>query len=197
VIIGHDWGAPTVCGAALDAPQRWRKVVSMSVPPGPALGAAFLSNLAQIQSSWYMFFFQHPLSNYVVAANDMAFIDMLWAQWSPGYAAVADLAHVKDALRNPDNLQAALGYYRATLGDGKRDPDLASLQERIGREFPSQPMLYLHGENCGCVGIEIAKAAQASAPAHVRFEYIANAGHFVQVEQPNLVNQLIVGFLDS
>jgi pimeloyl-ACP methyl ester carboxylesterase len=169
----------------------------MSVPPGPALGAAFLSNLAQIQSSWYMFFFQHPLSNYVVAANDMAFIDMLWAQWSPGYAAVADLARVKDALRNPDNLQAALGYYRATLGDGKRDPDLASLQERIGREFPSQPMLYLHGENCGCVGIEIAKAAQASAPAHVRFEYIANAGHFVQVEQPNLVNQLIVDFLDS
>jgi pimeloyl-ACP methyl ester carboxylesterase len=122
---------------------------------------------------------------------------MLWAQWSPGYAAVADLAHVKDALRNPDNLQAALGYYRATLGDGKRDPDLASLQERIGREFPAQPMLYLHGENCGCVGIEIAKAAQASAPAHVRFEYIANAGHFVQVEQPNLVNQLIVDFLDS
>ena len=197
VIIGHDWGAPTVCGAAIDAPQRWRKVVSMSVPPGPALGAAFLSNLAQIQSSWYMFFFQHPLSNYVVAANDMAFIDMLWAQWSPGYAAVADLAHVKDALRNPDNLQAALGYYRATLGDGKRDPDLATLQQRIGSEMPVQPLLYLHGENDGCIVRDVVLAAQATMPAHMRVEFVADAGHFLQLEQPQRVNQLIVDFLDS
>ena len=197
VIIGHDWGAPSVCGAALDAPQRWRKVVSMSVPPGPALGAAFLSNLAQIQSSWYMFFFQHPLSNYVVAANDMAFIDMLWAQWSPGYAAVADLASVKDALRNPDNLQAALGYYRATLGDGKRDPDLATLQQRIGSEVPAQPLLYLHGENDGCIVRDVVLAAQATMPAHMRVEFVADAGHFLQLEQPQRVNQLIVDFLAS
>jgi len=86
VIIGHDWGAPSVCGAAIDAPERWSKVVSMAVPPGPALGAAFLGNLAQVQRSWYMFFFQHGLSNHVVAANDLAFIDMLWSQWSPGLA---------------------------------------------------------------------------------------------------------------
>ena len=29
--------------------------------------------------SWYMFFFQHPLADLVVAANDLAFVDMLWA----------------------------------------------------------------------------------------------------------------------
>jgi pimeloyl-ACP methyl ester carboxylesterase len=102
---------------------------------------------------------------------------------------------VKDALRNPEHLQAALGYYRATLGDGKRDPVLGELQQRMGSEFPTQPMLYLHGENCGCIGVEVARAAQATAPGNVRFEYVANAGHFVQVEQPTRVNQLIVDFL--
>lgn len=195
VIIGHDWGAPTVCGAALDAPNRWRKVVSMAVPPGPALGAAFISNLAQIQRSWYMFFFQHGLSNHVVAANDLAFIDMLWSQWSPGFDAREDVKHVKAALRAPEHLMAALGYYRATLGDGKRDPELAALQQRMGGEYPAQPLLYLHGDNDGCVGREVAVAAQAMSPSHIRYEFVANAGHFMQLEQPQRVNQLIVDFL--
>lgn len=195
VIIGHDWGAPSVCGAAIDAPERWSKVVSMAVPPGPALGAAFLSNLAQIQRSWYMFFFQHGLSNHVVSANDLAFIDMLWSQWSPGFDAATDLAHVKDALRNADNLQAALGYYRATLGDGKRDPQLATLQQRMGGEYPTQPLLYLHGENDGCVGREVAEVARTMSPTNVRYEFVAKAGHFMQLEQPQRVNQLIVDFL--
>lgn len=195
VIIGHDWGAPTVVGAALDAPERWNRVVSMAVPPGPALGGAFLSNLEQIQRSWYMFFFQHGLSNHVVAANDLAFVDMLWSQWSPGYDALHDLSHVKTALRATENLQAALGYYRATLGDGKRDPELSALQQRMGGEYPTQPLLYLHGEKDGCVGREVAEAARASSPSNVRYEFIADAGHFLQLEQPRRVNDLIVRFV--
>jgi pimeloyl-ACP methyl ester carboxylesterase len=197
VIIGHDWGAPSVCGAALDEPQRWSKVVSMAVPPGAALGAAFLGNLAQIQRSWYMFFFQHGLADYVVGANDLAFIDMLWSQWSPGYAAATDLAHVKDALRKPEHLQAALGYYRATLGSGKRDDALAELQQRMGSEVPTQPLLYLHGENDGCIGREVAEAAQAMMPDNVQFAYVKNAGHFMQLEQPERVNQLIADFISA
>jgi len=195
VIIGHDWGAPSVCGAAIDAPDRWSKVVSMAVPPGPALGAAFLSNLAQIQRSWYMFFFQHGLSNHVVAAADLAFIDMLWSQWSPGFDARDDLQHVKASLRNPENLQAALGYYRATLGEGKRDPELAALQQRMGGEYPSQPLLYLHGENDGCIGREVAEAARAMSPTNVSYAFVADAGHFMQLEQPERVNELIVNFV--
>ena len=81
VIIGHDWGAPGTIGAAVSAPERWRKVVTMAVPPGPAMGAAFLTVPAQLKRSWYMFFFQHPLSDLVVPANDLAFIDQLWADW--------------------------------------------------------------------------------------------------------------------
>jgi len=66
VIIGHDWGATATYGAAAYAPERWRRVVTMAVPPSGAVGAAFLGNLAQIKRSWYMFFFQHGLSDLVV-----------------------------------------------------------------------------------------------------------------------------------
>src|SRR3954454_21275985 len=37
VIVGHDWGASAVHGAAVFAPDRWSKVVSMAVPPSGAV----------------------------------------------------------------------------------------------------------------------------------------------------------------
>jgi len=194
VIVGHDWGAPATIGAAVAAPERWSKVVTMAVPPGPALALAFVTNLQQIQRSWYMFFFQHALADLVVPANDLAFIDMIWEQWSPGYDGKVDVAHVKDSLRDPAHLTAALGYYRATLGDGYQDPALASIQEGTSG-VPTQPTLYLHGRNDGCIGLEVAESARGLVPSNVTIEVIDGAGHFLQLEQPAAVNERILAFL--
>lgn len=195
VIIGHDWGASATYGAAILAPDRWRRVVGMSVPPGGALGNAFMSNLTQLQRSWYMFFFQHPLADVLVSANNFAFIDMLWEQWSPGYAADTDLKHVKSALRDPSHLQATLGYYRATLGAGFRDPTLAEMQATIQTETPPQPTLYLHGRNDGCIGQEVAQDASTRAPENCTIRIVEDAGHFLQLEQPAIVNELIINWV--
>ena len=195
VIIGHDWGAPSCYGAAIDAPSRWRKVVGMAVPPTAALGMAFVQNLEQIKKSWYMFFFQHGLAALVVGANNHAFIEMLWRDWSPGYDASFDLESIRKSLADPKNLQAALGYYRATLGDGYRDPKLSELQNQMASGVPSQPLLYLHGANDGCIGVDVVESAKKIAPANVKFEVVAAAGHFLQLEQPKVVNKLICDFL--
>ena len=195
VIIGHDWGAPATYGAALLAPDRWRRVVGMAVPPGPAMGAALVGNLAQLKRSWYMFFFQHPLSDMVVAANDLAYIDMLWDDWSPGFDGGDAVAATKNALRDPANLAAALGYYRATLGEGKKDPALADLQARMGSEVPPQPLLYLHGVNDGCIGREVADFAAGIAPANVDVRIVEGAGHFLQLEQPRAVAEHVLGWI--
>ncbi len=197
VIIGHDWGAPSVYGAALDAPSRWRKVVGMAVPPTAALGLAFVQNLEQVKRSWYMFFFQHGLADLVVGANNLAFIEMLWRDWSPSYDASFDLEFVRKSLADPKNLQAALGYYRATLGEGYRDPQLSELQNQMGSGVPTQPLLYLHGANDGCIGADVVESAKSMSPANVKFEIVAAAGHFLQLEQPEKVNKLICEFLTS
>jgi len=194
VLIGHDWGAPAVYGAAAIDPSRWSKVVGMAVPPGPALGMSFLGNLAQLKRSWYMFFFQSPLADLVVPANDLAFIDMLWNDWSPGFAGAAEVAHVKDALRDPAHLAAALGYYRATLGDGPKDPALDGVQAAT-QQVPTQPTLYLHGRADGCIGVEVAELCATMLPPHARVEVVEGAGHFLQVEKPDEVNRLVLDFL--
>ena len=195
IIIGHDWGAPSCYGAAIDAPTRWRKVVGLAVPPSAALGMAFVKNLEQIKKSWYMFFFQHGLADLVVGANNHAFIEMLWRDWSPGYDASFELESIRRSLAEPKNLQAALGYYRATLGDGYRDPQLGELQNQITSGVPTQPMLYLHGANDGCIGVDVVESAKKIAPANVKFEVVSASGHFLQLEQPKVVNKLICDFL--
>jgi pimeloyl-ACP methyl ester carboxylesterase len=194
VIIGHDWGAAATYGAATTQPERWRRVVAMAVPPGPALAAAFLGNVDQLKRSWYMFFFQHPLADHVVQANDLAFIDMIWRDWSPGYHADGDVALVKESLRDPANLAAALGYYRATLGAGLRDPALDEIEGNI-QVAPPQPTLYLHGRDDGCIGTEVAESARAMVGANVTIELVDDAGHFLHVEQPDVVGRRIVKFL--
>ena len=194
VIIGHDWGAVATHGAAVHEPQRWSKVISMAVPPGPAVGIALITNLAQLKRSWYMFFIQHGLADLVVAADDLAFIDMLWADWSPGFDGATDAAHVKDCLRDPGHLAAALGYYRASLGDGYVDPALVDVQTAT-QGVPTQPMLYLHGRDDGCIGVEVATSARATVSTNVSIEILDDCGHFLHLERPDAVNQRIMEFL--
>ncbi len=194
VIIGHDWGAPSAYGAAIDQPLRWKRVVGMSVPPGAAMGMAFMTNTNQLKRSWYMFFFQHPLANVVVPANDLEFIDMIWRDWSPGY--VGDGAQrAKDCLRDPEHLEAALGYYRATLGAGKTDSRYDAIQNAATNP-PSQPTLYLHGENDGCIGIEVARMANEMYPA-MKMQVVRDAGHFLQLEKPDVVNRHVIDWITA
>lgn len=193
VIIGHDWGALTAYGAAVFAPERWRLVVAAAVPPVPAM-AGSLFTYDQLRRSWYMFFFQHPFAEVAVAADDLAFIDRLWADWSPGYDARGDLAAVKDALRDPANLAAALGYYRATLGSAPHDPALAAQQTAAGA-VPTQPTLYLHGADDGCVGCEPMDACQAMLAPGSRTVMVRDAGHFLHLEQPDEFNGRVLDFL--
>ena len=182
VLIGHDWGAVIAYAAGAGRPDQWSKVVTSAVPPGPAFITALLTDYRQQKRSWYMFLFQLPLADIIVAHNDLAFIDGLWADWSPGYDASDDVPRVKDALRDPANLAAALGYYRAMFG-----AQSAGSGADLGSGL-TQPRLYLHGADDGCVGVE-----WAGHDAVV----VKGAGHFLHVEQPAEVNGRVLEFLTS
>jgi pimeloyl-ACP methyl ester carboxylesterase len=184
VVVGHDWGALAAYTSVALQPAVWRRVVTMAVPPMGAVMRAFLS-YPQIKRSFYMYFFQTPFADMVVPADDFAFIEGLWRDWSPGYDATEDLTHVKDALRDPANLSAALGYYRAMFEGG---PDASD---------DGPPTLYLHGRDDGCMGADLVEGSEEFLPAGSRAEIIDGAGHFLHLEKPAEVNRLIVDWLTA
>ena len=153
VIVGHDWGAMTTYTAVNLEPDRWRRAVTANVPPLASVASAFF-DVDQLKRSWYMFFFQNPLSEMVVPMNDFAFIERLWADWSPGYDASDDLVHIKAALAGDDHTLAALSYYRAMFDPAYQDVDLADAQA-ASAAATTIPTLYLHGRDDGCFALSI------------------------------------------
>ena len=112
-------GAPTPAyGAASLHPDRWRRVVTMAVPPLAASAASFFT-YAQLKRSFYIFFFQTPLAEMAVSADGHEFLDRLWADWSPGYDASWDLARVKESIGDPANL---VGRHRLLPGRVRPHP---------------------------------------------------------------------------
>ncbi len=195
VIIGHDWGALLTYPAAAHEPDRWRRVVTMAVPPPASMGFGFF-DYEQLRRSWYIFFFQTPLAEFAVSLDDHAFIDKLWAAWSPGYDGSWDAARVKEALADEANLSAAIGYYRAMLGEPTDDPAAAAAQASAEAP-PPQPTLYLHGAQDGCMGVDIIGPVTDHLAPGSELAIVEGTGHFLHLEDPGTVNGHILRFLAS
>lgn len=194
VLIGHDWGAMGAYSGASLEPDNWRRVVAAAVPPGPVVAGAFMS-FDQLKLSWYMFFQLTPLADLVVPANDFEFISRLWQDWSPGHDGAADVARFVECMDGPGRVEAALGYYRQTLQPELQDPALEAAQN-AAYALPPQPLLYLHGRTDGCMRIEVAATSgDVMTVPGSRAVMVDGAGHFLQLERPDVVNAEILAFL--
>lgn len=197
IVIGHDWGAAAAYAAARQAPERIRKLSTLSVPHGRQLGAAFITNGDQQRRSWYMFYFQMPFAEAAIEFDDYAFIDRLWAEWSPGYVApAADRAALKQMFAVDGVLKDTLAYYRQTFSAVPDHPDWADRQSELAGPIVA-PALYLHGANDGCIGVEVSDGMESYFPAGLRKVVVPNSGHFLHLEQPNVVADHIVTFIQS
>jgi pimeloyl-ACP methyl ester carboxylesterase len=198
VLIGSDWGAETAYGAAAFAPDRWRRVVTLGVPP-LALDTRIFADYDQLKKFFYLFFLKTPLAEPVLAADDMAFFDRLWQDWSPGYDASENLRDVKQCLRSESNLAAAIGYYRADepgLSGFDAAGPYAAQEQALARGGP-QPTLYLHGSRDGCIDVALVQDAELHLAPGSKLEVVADTGHFLQVEKPAAVNDRILSWVSG
>jgi len=198
VLIGHDWGAEAAYGAAAYAPDRWRRLVTLAVPPA-ALDEVLFSDYDQLRRFFYLFMFRDPagFAEAVVARDGMAFLDRLWRDWSPGFQPGEHLAQVKQCLQQRANLTAALGYYRAAgaAGEGTGTTARYAAQQQAAGRQPPQPTLYLHGARDGCIGVELARGTERLLAPSSRMIVIDDAGHFLHLEKPSAVNDHILSWV--
>lgn len=202
VIIGHDWGAMAASGVAALPDNPFSKAVIMSVPPlasfqplgrVPDAGKLLAQLPRQALRSWYMMYFQLP---WLPERSASWVVPRLWKAWSPGYYATQDLRHVDAAIGAPDRWRAALGYYRATVRMSKPPARYAELHDHWLLP-PVLPSLYLHGTDDGCAAPDYARWVQEILPAGSAVNIVEAAGHFLQLDQPEVVAQHIVDFIGS
>jgi pimeloyl-ACP methyl ester carboxylesterase len=202
LLIGHDWGAIAAAGLSAMPDSPFRKAVIMSVPPSasfqplgqvphPVRLAAQLPR--QLLRSWYIMYFQLP---WLPERSAQWVVPRLWRQWSPGYDATEDIQHVFAAIGAPERWRAALGPYRATVRNAAPPPWYAELH-RHWLSAPVLPVLYLHGNDDGCASSAYTDWVRRILPPGSRAAIVADAGHFLQLEQPQKVAELIVDFASA
>jgi pimeloyl-ACP methyl ester carboxylesterase len=194
-LVGHDWGAIIAYAVVALRPELFRSVTTIAVPPLDAVEAGIRRHPIQLRNSWYTLFFQlRGLSDAVVRANDFAFIEKLWRDWSPGWKWEPEaMEALKETFRQPGVLWHALAYYRAMLNPFL--PDSRRMNEIVRRET-DVPTLAITGATDGCMDTRIYDCVDTSRYRNGwRMERVEGAGHFCHQEKPDAVNALLLDWL--
>lgn len=110
VVVGHDWGASAAYSAAAMAPELLTMLVTIAIPHP----ASLTPTPAALWAVRHFFALNRRSAVRWVPNDDFAYIDELLRRWSPHWnPGPEESAAVKAIFRNPKNLDAALGYYRA------------------------------------------------------------------------------------
>ncbi len=189
VLVGHDWGGAIAWFFAYTHPEMLETLIILNLPHPAKFSQGFLTPQQLLRSS-YMFLFQLPaIPEFLLQSFDYQII----AQTIQGTAVnknaftSSDLEAYKNAAAKPGALTAMLNYYRNNL--------TSFLPNKKWGILPV-PTLMIWGENDTALGKELTYGTDAYV-SNFQIQYIPNCGHWVQQEQPQLVNQYINNFLVS
>ena len=188
VIVGHDWGAAVAWHLAARHPGRIRRTAVLNVPHPLVFGRALRHSRRQLRKSWYVFFFQLPSLPEVFLRwrNFQAGRQILRSSSRRGTFSAADLSEYTAAWAQPGALRGMINWYRAA---GRHARQLG----RVGRV--AGPLLIIWGEKDTFLEADLARQSLAYCAAG-QLEYL-DATHWVQHEEPEKVNQLLLEFLNE
>lgn len=194
-LIGHDWGAAIAYTAGAQAPECFKSLTTMALPHSGRFLSEAIKHPNQLRLSWYMGFFKLPLiSDHIVERNDYAFIRKLWRDWNPGWdAPETDLQNVIETFRQPGVKEAALSYYRQTIGLKAFTPSaIAAAKFKV-----PVPTMAITGARDKCIDSDVFRSMmyEEDFPAGLEVRQVADAGHFPHQEQPDAVNGLLLDWL--
>ena len=192
-IVGHDWGGGSAWAAAALHPGVVEGLAVLNCPHPHTLARELVRNPRQLRKMTYFLAYQLPWWPARVLPRDGARAigrillggSHVRSAWPPD-----EIEQYQRAFLRPGAASAALAWYRAAF----RRPVL-----RLPRI--AAPTLVLWGVRDRFVEEELVapeKLARVLAPGNVaEVRRIEDAGHFVQNEAPERVNEALVSWLDA
>ena len=191
-IVSHDWGGAVAWVFAVMYPENLDKLVVMNAPHPAVFMKHLRQNPRQIIRSWYMFFFRIPgLPEFLIRSFDYAALKRVFRGWAIRKDAFSDedIEQLVKAASQPGALTGGINYYRAMFRS------LGSASGLTGFPKITSPTLVIWAENDNALGKELTYGLDPYFSDSLTMKYIPNCSHWVQQEQPQLVNDLLHEFL--
>jgi pimeloyl-ACP methyl ester carboxylesterase len=178
-VVGHDWGAAVAWVMAMSRPDRVQKLVVVSVghPSTPW-------SLRQHEMGWYELFFQFE----GIAEATLPYDD--WAWLSRFLRGAGDQERYEQDLARPGALTASLNWYRANLAPKMPGPTPELPPVRV-------PTLGIWSTNDHYLDRERMEKSGAYVEAPWRYEVIEGASHWIPLDAPDRLNELLLDWLQD
>ncbi len=176
-VVGHDWGAAVAWLTAMFLPDRVRTLTALSVPHPLAP-----VTVRQREMAWYQLFFQFEgVAEAQVSNEDWALFREIAAGYKDVDRAIADLSR-------PGALTASLNLYRANLAPRMPGPP---------RDLPpvAAPTLGIWSDGDRFLDGARMRASGDLVTGPWRYAEIAGASHWIPLDAPDQLNELLLGWL--
>ncbi|WNZ45547.1 alpha/beta hydrolase [Leptolyngbya boryana CZ1] len=186
-LVGHDWGGAIAWNFAYEYPEMLDRLIILNLPH-PAKFSQGLRTPQQLLKSWYVFLFQIPyLPEFLIQFDDYKLLETALKGMAVNQEVFSaeDINFYKDAFAKRGAATAAINYYRNIFQAG-------ILEKKWG--ILEVPTLMIWGEKDIALGKELTYGTEEYV-RNLQIRYIPNCSHWVQQEQPNLVNQYIREFI--
>lgn len=201
ILVGHDWGGVVAWAFALTYPHYLEKLIIINAPHPAIFQRELRENPAQQKASQYMLLFRRPDAEQLLSANQYAaLVQAILAQGlQRGYFTEEDRKAYLTAWSQPGALTGGLNYYRAArVGPPSSADDMnhTGLSENLPQGLITVPTLVIWGEQDTALltgNLDGLDRYVSSLTIH----RIADAGHWIVHEKPDLVNFLIRTFINK
>lgn len=186
-VVGHDWGGALAWWSALSFPGRIARLAILNAPHPVVFRRALVRDRAQRRRSRYFFSFLLPwLPERKLSANGFRVLKAMFRRTSrEGTFSDDDLDRYAAALAVPGALRGALAWYRAAL---------LRPAPRLESPVVEPPVQIQWGVRDAALGEPLLDATAALCRS-VEVHRHPEATHWVQHEEPERVNELLLAFL--
>ena len=137
-VVGMDWGGTSTFQALATAPSAIKAAVVMNTAH-PITFSSIRKDPEAVRAIFHFYFFQLAEAESSINIEGLPFIDYLWKLWSPAFKNDEHLASIKETLRSPGTLAAALKYYPGLFDAGRA--------RRLPMNEMHTPTLTIYGSN--------------------------------------------------
>jgi len=193
-VVGHDWGGAVAWSFAMAYPEYVAKLAVLNAPHPAVFAKNILSNPRQMMRSWYMFFFQVPvLPELLLKSMGGYVLKRSFTDWAIDKEAFSadDLDALATAAGKPGALTGGMNYYRAMM----RNPRALSMMRSAAVPRIKSPTLLIWAEDDRALGKELTFGLEPYFENGITVKYIPDCSHWVQQEQPDVVNDMLGEFL--